>query len=405
MPKKRNAERADGRIAVQVYLGRVDGKRRYKTVYGQTQKEANKKAEQIKLAIGKGLDVTAERDTFRQWADRFLQTKAGVSYGQYTNYKGAVDWWKGELGSAQIGKLRAQDFQDSLDRYAGANPTTGRPTAKRTLNFRRSVARQIMQLAVNNRVIEYNPADAVEISSSAPQEHRRALTDEEQQWIVNTPHRARRAAMIMMYSGVRRGEMLALTWLDADLKNKTIRVDKSVARKNGHLVIKHMTKTEAGMRVIDIPQKLVDYLADERKKDFASGAAINKLIVANVHGGLMSDNGWRALWKSYMSTLNIRYGKRTLNDKKKMKKPGRQKFDMTIPPITAHWLRHTFATLLYLAGVDVLTAKDQLGHSDIKTTLAIYTHLDKIYKRKSMAKLDNYLNPKKSGCKSNASQE
>jgi site-specific recombinase XerD len=64
---------------------------------------------------------------------------------------------------------------------------------------------------------------------------------------------------------------------------------------------------------------------------------------------------------------------------------------MTIPPITAHWLRHTFATLLYLSGVDVLTAKEQLGHADVKTTLQIYTHLDKIYKDKNMEKLDEIL--------------
>lgn len=63
---------------------------------------------------------------------------------------------------------------------------------------------------------------------------------------------------------------------------------------------------------------------------------------------------------------------------------------MTIPPITAHGLRHTFATMLYLAGVDILTAKDQLGHADIKTTLEIYTHLDKIYKKKNISELDDY---------------
>jgi integrase len=47
--------------------------------------------------------------------------------------------------------------------------------------------------------------------------------------------------------------------------------------------------------------------------------------------------------------------------------------------------------LLYLSGVDVLTAHDQLGHADIKTTLEIYTHLDKIYKRNSMDKLSEYI--------------
>jgi integrase len=47
--------------------------------------------------------------------------------------------------------------------------------------------------------------------------------------------------------------------------------------------------------------------------------------------------------------------------------------------------------MLYFAGVDVLTAKEQLGHTDAQTTLGIYTHLDKTHKRKAMSKLDEYL--------------
>ena len=46
---------------------------------------------------------------------------------------------------------------------------------------------------------------------------------------------------------------------------------------------------------------------------------------------------------------------------------------------------------MYLAGVDVLTAKEQAGHADIKTTMSIYTHLDEKYKKKSINKLDEYL--------------
>ena len=56
-------------------------------------------------------------------------------------------------------------------------------------------------------------------------------------------------------------------------------------------------------------------------------------------------------------------------------------------------------TLMYLSGVDILTAKEQAGHADIKTTLEIYTHLDKKYKRSSMDKLDDYLNPGNDGRK------
>jgi integrase len=69
-----------------------------------------------------------------------------------------------------------------------------------------------------------------------------------------------------------------------------------------------------------------------------------------------------------------------------------QKVDFVIPRFTAHWLRHTFITLMYLSGVDILTAKEQAGHSSIKTTMEIYTHLDNKFKKASMAKMDDYLN-------------
>ena len=76
MPKKSNTQRKDGRYAVQVYLGLgEDKKRKYKTVYGSTQKEANKKAEQVKIMLGKGIDVSAERDSFKEWGERWLELK------------------------------------------------------------------------------------------------------------------------------------------------------------------------------------------------------------------------------------------------------------------------------------------------------------------------------------------
>ena len=59
--------------------------------------------------------------------------------------------------------------------------------------------------------------------------------------------------------------------------------------------------------------------------------------------------------------------------------------------IRFHDLRHTFATLLYMAGVDVMAARDQLGHANIGTTLSIYTHLSQKYKEKNIDKLNEYL--------------
>ena len=64
---------------------------------------------------------------------------------------------------------------------------------------------------------------------------------------------------------------------------------------------------------------------------------------------------------------------------------------MVIEPWTYHCLRHTFCTMMYEAGVDVLVAKEQMGHSSVQITLAIYTHLSETHKANDIQKLDDML--------------
>ena len=196
----------------------------------------------------------------------------------------------------------------------------------------------------------------------------------------------------MMLSGLRRGELAALTWDDVDLEGRTISVNKVIEYDpNGVPSLRHMTKSAAGMRVVDIPQRLADYMA-QMPRD-------GTLVISSAHGEVMTESAWAKLWRSYMRELNRKYGQRTAADLERMKsgKPGPKTLDMTIPPITMHWLRHTFCTLLYLAGVDVVQACAQMGHADVSTTLRIYTHLDQVHKRRSVDKLDAYLTRQNNG--------
>ena len=107
----------------------------------------------------------------------------------------------------------------------------------------------------------------------------------------------------------------------------------------------------------------------------------------------MREGAWERLWKSYMKTLNEKHG-----NFEKVIYRGKEK-PFIIEPFTLHYLRHTYASILYEAGVDVLTAKELMGHSDIKTTLGIYTHLSREHKEKDITKLNDFLK-----CKSDASQ-
>jgi integrase len=377
----RAKKRADGRYCAQIYLGRDEtGKRKYKTVYGKSPAELKEKETAIRLQMGRGLDVLSQRDSFATWANDWLRLKkaADITDKQKSNYDRGVKFWKEALHGLEIGQIRADDIEHYLVSIAEEG------YAARTVNFYKSTIHQIMQRAVG-RVIPANPVDLVRLTQPGQKaEQRRALTQEEQQWIWNTPHRAQPVAVIMMLSGLRRGEAAALTWADVDLKERTITVNKTIEYPpNEPPRLRHLTKSAAGMRTVDIPQKLADYMATLPRD--------NLLVIPSARGKVMTEAAWTALWSSYMRVLNTKYGIRTPADLDRMKKPGQRKFDMTIPPITMHWLRHTFCTLLYFAGVDVIQACAQMGHADVSTTLKIYTHLDSTHKRKSVSKLDAYL--------------
>jgi len=226
-----------------------------------------------------------------------------------------------------------------------------------------------MQLAIDNRVLEYNPVLATKLPKTKPPEKRRVLFEHEQHWITSFDHRARRAAMIMMYAGLRRGELIPLTWNDIDLKNGTIEVNKSVECVEGKFILQNdEAKTQSSLRKVKIPKRLIHFLRNEKRE--------NLFVTVSARNTMHTESSWNNLWDSYLHDLNLQHGEFGPFRKKKSGKDFKSKFDpegvpFVIPRFTPHWMRHTFATLLYLAGVDVLTAMKQLGHSDIKTTRSL----------------------------------
>lgn len=95
------------------------------------------------------------------------------------------------------------------------------------------------------------------------------------------------------------------------------------------------------------------------------------LVCTNTKGGQLSATSWRKMWESYLIDLNVKYGYPN-TDVSKYDPKG---LPMRIERITSHYLRHTFATMLFYQGVDVQESKQYLGHSTIKVTSDIYTDL------------------------------
>ena len=376
MAKTKNAQRADGRYMVKVYIGSTDGKKQYKYVYGRTQKEADRKADELKVSLRKGIDISASNDAFKTWADYWLASKRYmVSYDRYSTLQSRSRVWVDALATAQISQIKPFELQTILFSIAAKNPNTGEPMSRKTIREYIQIINAIFDFAIDNRVIDFNPANKLKAPQTAPPaEQRRALTEEERQRVMEFEHKTQPSAMLMMLSGLRRGEATALQWNDIDFVNNKISVTKSYNFKTKEF----KTPKNGKSRVVSVPQMLIDYLATLPR--------VSPFVLTNSSGGMMTEDNWKRYYRSYMLDMNLHYGFNDTISKFSMHQP-----PMVINIFTPHELRHTFCTIMYEAGVDALTAKEQLGHSDIKTTLSIYTHLSAQHKEKQVNKLDAFL--------------
>lgn len=367
-------KRSDGRYQTKIY-DTESGK--YKYLYAKSVAELKKKELDLRTKISKGIDLSSADDTFSQWLERLKKVKeTELTESEYQTFCFRASYFCEKVGKLPLKSINQQLLQPYINELFSVNPATGKRTSKRTIQRYMSVLSSVFEYAIENRASEFNPCKYLKVPKQAKTDERRALSPKERQWVEEFEHRAQPAAMLMMYSGLRRGEATALLWSDIDFKNKTITVNKSFDFKNCQI---KQPKTKAGIRIVTVPDKLIDYLDSLEKNSL--------YVLTTAQGKMMTNSAWQKLWESYMLDLNHKYGtsliKRDKND------PRGQ--IITIEPFSPHCLRHTFCTIMYEAGIDVLTAKEQMGHNDVKTTLAIYTHLDSQHKKKNISKLNEYL--------------
>lgn len=378
MPKRTLKQRSDGRYEAKIYLG-LDEKNRkkYKTVYGKTPAEVEEKEREIRSKLQKGIDIMSIKDSFASWSLRLYEVKSvELTDSELQTFKYRCEYFCAEIGYLPLKDISQVNLQPIVNRLYAENPTTGKKSSKRTIERYISAVSQIFEYAIENRATEFNPCKYIKIPRDAKVGERRALTPQERQWVDNTPHRAQTAAMLMMYSGLRRGEATALLWSDIDFDARTITVTKSFDFKQCEI---KTPKTEAGYRTVSVPKKLIDYLKSVERTGL--------YVLTTADGRMMTSAAWKSMWDSYMLEISQRYG----NAIEKRKKYDPRGIPILTDIFTPHCLRHTFCTIMYEAGIDVMTAKEQMGHSDVKTTLAIYTHLDKTHKMRNISKLDAYL--------------
>lgn len=353
-----------------VYVGTENGKAVRKHIVASSQRELNEKKNKVKNDVLNKKDVNTKA-LFGVWADKWLteQTK-GLNKGTITQYKSAINHLNRYFEFVSLKDIKLSNFQMVINELSIENPNTNEPMAKATLENVKKVGAKIFDYAIANDIAGVSYFfNSVKIPKNAPKKERRALTEIEIKRIIEFKHRCQLPAMIMLFSGLRRGELIALQWLDIDLVNKTITVNKSVDVQSNTAINKKGGKSKSAVRLVPISDVLVEYL-----KQYKLDNGIDNpfdLVCTNTKGGQLSATSWRKMWDSYLLDLNIEYGYPN-TDVSKYDPKG---LPMRIERITSHYLRHTYATMLFYQGVDVQESKQYLGHSTIKVTSDIYTDL------------------------------
>lgn len=364
MPTK-IALRADGRFQERL---RVDGK--YKYFYGQTQREARAKME----AFIRNMDKPKPREemTVREWAEKWL---AGSSPSEKARKRNAIYIKKivKALGDKALTDIRKSDVT------ALANSA-----AQRSFSYSRtmkSVTCRLFSDALDDGLIIRDPCRGVKWGYAKKGTHR-ALEDWEKAHIAEhwLEHRCGIWALLMLYAGLRRGEMLALTWEDIDWEHDTININKAYSFE-GNTAILGSTKTNAGNRIVPLPSILRDALLEICP---SSG---------QICGDKITQSYFKRGWESYIHAMeNVLNGLPAQNKGRRTDlMTDEQKVQRKAFSIRPHDLRHTYCTMLYEAGIGLKEAQYLMGHDDIKTTLEIYTHLSKKQTKSAFEKLNAYL--------------
>lgn len=363
-PKKPHLkQRADGR-----YCCTKNGKQ----FMGLTEDEALEKRKEYVRQLEQEQYMQQEGYTVAAYADLWLPLhKRGISPKCYNDYKKQLDVLCAVLGDKQMSAVTVDDAASVWTHYAGYSAST--------IKRARMLYIAMWETAIENEYCHRNPFKGKYAQPpKAPSGSHRCLTQEEQQLILSTPHRMQLAALIMLFAGLRRGEVMALT--KDDITETEITVNKAV-RFDGNKPVIVAPKTAAGVRRVPVIDNLRPALKNAPQR-----------IISTKDGSLMTDTAWQRAWDSYISALEVAlngcqrrwYGKRK-QDKGK-----------TLPPyktvdIRPHDLRHTYCTNLMNAGINMKQAMQWMGHSDEKMILHIYDHVQASRTQASVKALEKSL--------------
>jgi integrase len=347
-------KRADGRFMAVASLGWEDGRRIRKCVYGKTRHEVAKQLNKHIDDHNSGRPVPTSGQTVARFLTSWLEsTKHSVAPRTYEKYESVVRLHLiPGLGKHRLERLQVDHVQALLNRKLEGGLSRG---SVRHMKITLSIA---LNHAMGTRAIGWNAAKV----AKAPKKDERqveALSPDEVARIRKAAVEGRLEALLELEFGLglRRGEVLALTWNDIslDADPPVLHVRRSLQRAEGKLQLMP-TKTKGSMRKIDdLPVAVVNALrkrrAQQAQQRLTAGAEWKdtNLIFTTETGGALEP---RNVLRSYHALLA-----RAGVDRKSI-----------------HMLRHTVASMLLSDGVSVLEVSHLLGHKDATTTLKTYAH-------------------------------
>lgn len=332
-----------------------------------------------KLNDPKEENVITFKDIAELWKS---QNWDSYTDGTKASYSACYDRALNEFADKPALEIEPYDINNSLKRMKEQNYSAS------TMKTQRTVYSIIFQNAIIDKelgkVVRINPVTEVKIPKSRKAVKKREAPEDD---IVEAVRKSAETdpfglfPLLLMSTGFRRGEALGLRWSNIDFKAKIITQDRQIVYRG--TTIEKEPKTDSGVRTVPLLPDL------ERHLKKPKGAKETDFIF---HGEdpskSMCEATYRRRWLSYCK----RMGFVTDSPEEYKGKNGHTYIRHHYKPtLTAHVFRHGYATLLFEAGVDEYTAQRLLGHANIETTRAIYTHLRNKKKQESINKLREYV--------------
>jgi integrase len=339
-----------------VFLGRDDEGKRiriWETIKG-TKAEAQRRQREILSEMDRGITPAKTKYRLGEWLDKWMNEKIILPNGKQKTidrYEGIINKHiKPALGRIELTKLspgHVQDFETQL-LHNGMEP--------KGVGLAHGILNGAMKHALRLELITRNPVALVS-PPTVPKSEAYIPEVKEVQALLELAEEKKHPLWVCIhviaYTGMRRGEALALEWKHIDLDKMQILVAQSVVHaKAGILLVS--PKTESGQRVVDLDHRTVKILHRYRDQQRALAAKLGISPPEKLFP--------RADQVSWTHPNNIRYAVRTLAEQ------------AGCPGVTLRSLRHFHATVTLQARENPVVVSKRIGHSSPKITMEVYAH-------------------------------